>query len=114
MAARLRRVGSGAAGRVVDRQSQHQQPGDHQRPGAVKGPGARSFADLPGGHSEGYDDTFKQLFRRFYASIADPAPPPEYPTFADGLRGLVLLEAELESNQAHGWVDVPQGEAVPA
>src|SRR6201993_3790260 len=27
-------------------------------------PGARSYADLPGGHSEGYDDTFKQVFRR--------------------------------------------------
>jgi predicted dehydrogenase len=33
-------------------------------------PAARSYADLPGGHSEGYDDTFKQVFRRFYASIA--------------------------------------------
>jgi predicted dehydrogenase len=29
--------------------------------------GARSYVDLPGGHSEGYDDTFKQVFRRFYA-----------------------------------------------
>ena len=28
---------------------------------------ARPYADLPGGHSEGYDDTFKQVFRRFYA-----------------------------------------------
>jgi predicted dehydrogenase len=27
--------------------------------------GAQSYADLPGGHSEGYDDTFKQVFRRF-------------------------------------------------
>ena len=35
-------------------------------------PAARTFADLPGGHSEGYDDTFKQVFRRFYASIAAP------------------------------------------
>ena len=34
---------------------------------------ARSYADLPGGHSEGYDDTFKQVFRRFYASIGDPS-----------------------------------------
>jgi predicted dehydrogenase len=25
-------------------------------------PAARGFADLPGGHSEGYDDTFKQVF----------------------------------------------------
>lgn len=70
-------------------------------------PAARSFADLPGGHSEGYDDTFKQLFRRFYASVADPAAPREYPSFADGLRQLVILEAELASHQARAWTDIP-------
>jgi predicted dehydrogenase len=70
-------------------------------------PLARPFADLPGGHSEGYDDTFKQLFRRFYHSIEDPAAVPEYPQFADGLRQLTILEAELDSNQKHAWVDVP-------
>ncbi len=42
---------------------------------------ARSYADLPGGHSEGYDDTFKQLFRRFYRSIQDPSLQAEYPQF---------------------------------
>ena len=34
---------------------------------------ARGYADLPGGHSEGYDDTFKQVFRRFYPSIGESA-----------------------------------------
>jgi predicted dehydrogenase len=71
-------------------------------------PEARSYADLPGGHSEGYDDTFKQVFRRFYASIEDPSAEPEYPEFADGLRQLIILEAELASNKAHSWVDVPK------
>jgi predicted dehydrogenase len=70
-------------------------------------PLAKPFADLPGGHSEGYDDTFKQVFRRFYQSIADPNMAPEYPQFADGLRQLRILEAELESNAKRGWVDVP-------
>jgi predicted dehydrogenase len=70
-------------------------------------PSARSFADLPGGHSEGYDDTFKQVFRRFYTSIADPAAPPDYPQFADGRRQLVILEAELESARSHAWADIP-------
>ncbi len=70
-------------------------------------PGARSYADLPGGHSEGYDDTFKQVFRRFYASIATPGAAPEYPQFVDGLRQLTILEAELESNRKRSWVDVP-------
>ncbi|MGC2638017.1 MAG: Gfo/Idh/MocA family oxidoreductase [Acidobacteriaceae bacterium] len=77
-------------------------------------PGARSFADLPGGHSEGYDDTFKQVFRRFYASIADPAAPRDYPQFADGLRQLVILRAEMESSRTRSWVDLaPAGDSQP-
>ena len=67
---------------------------------------ARGFADVPGGHAEGYQDTFKQLFRRFYASIADPEAPADYPQMADGLRQMNILEAELESNRRHAWVDV--------
>ena len=69
-------------------------------------PGARSFADYPGGHSEGYDDTFKQVFRRFYQSFEDPSAPVEYPQFADGLRQLVILESEMESNRKHAWVEI--------
>jgi predicted dehydrogenase len=77
-------------------------------------PAARSYADLPGGHSEGYDDTFKQVFRRFYQSIGDLSAEPQYPQFADGLRGLQLVEAELASSQKHGWVDVPAFQAAVA
>ncbi len=55
---------------------------------------ARAFADFPGGHAEGYPDTFKQLFRR-------------YPQFADGLRQMKILDAELASHRAHAWMDVP-------
>ena len=69
-------------------------------------PAARSYADLPGGHSEGYDDTFKQVFRRFYASISSPDAPPEYPQFVDGLRQLTILDAVLNSNRTRGWTDV--------
>jgi predicted dehydrogenase len=70
-------------------------------------PGAQSFSDLPGGHSEGYDDTFKQVFRRFYASIRDDKAPRDYPQFADGLRQLAILNAELESHRTRSWIDVP-------
>jgi predicted dehydrogenase len=70
-------------------------------------PEARSYADLPGGHTEGYDDAFKQLFRRFYASIGTPGLAPEYPQFADGLRQLIILQAELESHRTRGWMEVP-------
>jgi predicted dehydrogenase len=68
-------------------------------------PRAAAFADLPGGHSEGYDDTFKQIFRRFYARVANAAAPVEYPTFADGARGMGLLEKVLESSRSRAWVD---------
>ena len=70
-------------------------------------PLAKSYADLPGGHSEGYDDTFKQVFRRFYRSIGDPAAEIEYPQFVDGLRQLRILDAEMKSHQERAWVDVP-------
>jgi predicted dehydrogenase len=67
-------------------------------------PRAAAYADLPGGHSEGYDDTHKQVFKRFYAKVADASAPVEYPTFEDGLRGMVLLEKVLESAQKRAWV----------
>jgi predicted dehydrogenase len=68
---------------------------------------ARSYADLPGGHAEGYDDTTKQMMRRFCASIDAPGITPEYPQFIDGLRQLTILKAELESHRTRGWMDVP-------
>jgi predicted dehydrogenase len=66
---------------------------------------AAAYADLPGGHSEGYDDTHKQMFKRFYRKVADPSAPVDYPTFADGLHGMRLLEKVLESSKKRGWVD---------
>lgn len=69
-------------------------------------PKAAAYADLPGGHSEGYDDSHKQVFKHFYARVADPSSPVDYPTFADGLRGVTLLEKVLESSGKRAWVDV--------
>src|SRR5579884_2720665 len=69
-------------------------------------PHAATFADLPGGHSEGYDDSHKQVFKRFYAKIADPSAPVDYPTFEDGLRGMILLEKVAESAEKRAWVKV--------
>jgi predicted dehydrogenase len=69
-------------------------------------PGAESYADLPGGHSEGYDDTFKQVFRRFYRTVSDRSAPVEYPTFEDGIRQMRVLDGVLESSKKSAWVDV--------
>lgn len=65
---------------------------------------AATFADLPGGHSEGYDDTHKQVYKRFYRRVADPSVPVEYPTFEDGFWGMKLLEKIMESHKTRSWV----------
>jgi predicted dehydrogenase len=74
--------------------------------GSLLYPKAAAYADLPGGHSEGYDDTHKQVFKHFYARVADPSAPVDYPTFEDGLLGMQLLEKVLESSKKNGWVKV--------
>jgi predicted dehydrogenase len=69
-------------------------------------PQAAAFADLPGGHSEGYDDSHKQVFKHFYAKVADASAPVDYPTFEDGLHGMILLEKVAESSAKRAWVTV--------
>ncbi len=71
-------------------------------------PAARRHADYPGGHVEGFPDTFKQLFRSVYDSIAagDLAAPRPFPTFADGHREVRLCEAVWESFRQRRWVPV--------
>lgn len=73
---------------------------------SLLGAQARAFADLPGGHSEGYDDTFKQVFRRFYHSIENSGAAADYPQFIDGLRQMSILDAEFRSHEGRCWVDV--------
>jgi predicted dehydrogenase len=65
---------------------------------------ARAYADLPGGHAEGYGDTFKQLFRRFYAAVRSPGDSADIPTFEAGLRQLRLVDAVLDSSAKKSWV----------
>lgn len=69
---------------------------------------ARRIASYPGGHNEGYPDTFKQLFRTVYDYIeaGDFAAPRPFPTFADGHREVALCEAILQSHREGRWVAV--------
>lgn len=69
---------------------------------------ARQFASYPGGHAEGFPDTFKQLFRDVYAFIeaGDFEGPRTFPTFADGHREALLCEAILRSHQEQRWVNM--------
>jgi predicted dehydrogenase len=69
---------------------------------------ARRHADYPGGHAEGFPDTFKQLYRAVYGYIAaggtGAAKP--FPTFEDGHREVLLCEAILKSSRSRKWVDI--------
>ena len=71
---------------------------------------ARAHIGYPGGHNEGYDDSFKHSFKAFYDYIAagDFAAPEPFPTFADGHKEIVLCEAILESHQQGGWVEIKE------
>lgn len=77
---------------------------------ALLGERAAAVANYPGGHNEGFPDTFKQLFRAFYGSIdgGDFADSPPFPTFADGHREILLCEAILASHEQRRWVDVEE------
>ncbi len=70
---------------------------------------ARAFADYPGGHNEGFPDTFKQCFKAFYGYIAEGCKgEPKFPTFAEGHHEIVLCEAILKSHRQQGWVEISQ------
>ncbi len=79
----------------------------------IKDPGllgetARRYTAYPGGHAEGYPDSFKMCFQAFYDYIAagDFSAPPFFPTFAEGHREIVLCEAILQSHEEQRWVKV--------
>ena len=75
---------------------------------ALMSPAGRAAAALPGGHVEGFGDTFGAHFRAIYADVAAGAPAahPSYPTFADGHDEMLVNDAIAESDRAGHWVDV--------
>jgi len=68
----------------------------------------RPYANYPGGHNEGFPDTFKQCFRAFYSHIAagDMNAVPEFPTFEHGHHEIKLCEAILKSHRKQIWIEV--------
>ena len=69
---------------------------------------ARSVTSYPGGHNEGFPDTFKQLINKVYGYIrkGNFTAPPDFPTFADGHYELQLCEAIERSAKEQRWVKV--------
>jgi len=80
-------------------------------PSLVSGSAGRHIS-YPGGHNEGFGDTFKQNFRAFYDYIAagDFSAEPTFASFADGHREILICEAILQSHREQRWVDVKGAE----
>ena len=81
---------------------------------ALMSEAGRVAAALPGGHVEGFGDTFAALFRAIYADVVNghPAERPPYATFADGHDEMLVGDAVAASAHEGRWVDVERT-AVP-
>jgi len=69
---------------------------------------ARETVSYPGGHTEGFPDTFKQLYKKIYDYIfmGDFSQRPDFPTFSDGHYELVLCEAIEKSAKEGKWIKI--------
>ena len=82
-----------------------------QRDPTLAAPEAARLIAYPGGHVEGYPDTFRALFSQVYADVVKgaPSPNPTYPTFADGHDVMCVTEAVARSSAEGRWVAVDRG-----
>jgi predicted dehydrogenase len=79
-----------------------------QRSAEVMNETGTRAASLPGGHVEGFGDTFHALFREIYTAVlAGRAPErPLYATFEDGHHEMLVCDAIAASAREGRWVDV--------
>jgi predicted dehydrogenase len=75
---------------------------------ALMGSLGQAAAALPGGHVEGFADTFRALFGAVYADVGQgrPADHPTYPTFADGHDEMLVGDAVARSSREGRWTAV--------
>jgi len=69
--------------------------------------GTANVVSYPGGHVEGFPDTFKQNFKQIYADIeAGCAENPNYADFNAGVREMIVCDKVLQSSKERCWVRV--------
>ncbi|NCA78017.1 MAG: Gfo/Idh/MocA family oxidoreductase [Alphaproteobacteria bacterium] len=68
-------------------------------------PKAKEVIGYPGGHVEGFPDTFKMQFHKFYQAIQkQDGGSVDYATFRDGVREMYVNDKVYESAQKRSWV----------
>jgi predicted dehydrogenase len=66
----------------------------------------RRTASLPGGHVEGFADSFRALYAEVYRAVGAGRPGTGYPTFVDGHDSMLVCEAVARSSNGGRWVEV--------
>lgn len=70
-------------------------------------PATKAVISYPGGHVEGFPDTFKQNFHKIYQAIKNgEIRSTEFATFEAGYREMLLNEKVFESARTRQWVKV--------
>ena len=79
-----------------------------QRSPALMNAAGTAAAFLPGGHVEGFGDTFHALFHAIYSAVSQGRLPehPTFASFADGHDEMLLGDAVLRSAREGRWIDV--------
>ncbi len=79
-----------------------------QRDAPLMNPTGAAAASLPGGHVEGFADTFHALFRQVYDDVArgNRSAASTYASFMDGHHEMLFCDAVLRSARTGAWVDV--------
>ena len=79
-----------------------------QRDPGLAAPEAERTIGYPGGHVEGFPDTFRALFQQVYGDVEKGAPSaePTYPTFADGHDAVLVTDAIGQSHREQRWTAV--------
>jgi len=79
-----------------------------QRAGSPMNALGTAAASLPGGHVEGFADTFFAFFRAVYADVAEGkrSPTSTYASFEDGHYEMLVCDAVLKSAKSGTWVNV--------
>jgi predicted dehydrogenase len=67
---------------------------------------AAKNAFYPGGHIEGFGETFRAFFERVYADIESSNRKFDYPNFKDGVISLRVTDAIAKSSKTQSWVKV--------
>ena len=72
-------------------------------------PETGAVISYPGGHVEGFPDTFKQNFKCIYKAIEEGnASGGEFANFEDGLREMLVCDAVVRSAREGRWVKIEE------